>query len=130
MIQLAIAKATLKAHLADFWLKDMVEVKVPPGETIGQRIQIFLSDSVFNGFRAIGYINGYDDVTDPGNPRVMQEFVENAPSDIYNVYGIAKLNVYYLAGDVLTLLAGVVPPKFLIGFGRFLQFKRLIIKVG
>lgn len=118
MIQLAIAKATLKAHLADFWLKDMVEVKVPPGEVIGQRIQIFLSDNVFNGFRAIGYINGYDDVTDPGNPTVMQEFVENAPSNIRNIYGVNKLDVYYLAGDVLTLLAGVVPPKFLIGFWK------------
>jgi hypothetical protein len=121
MIQLAIAKATLKAHLADFWLKDVVEVKIPPGEIQGQRLQIFLSDKIFDGFRAVSYINGYDDVSDPSNPRVMQQFTENAPSEIYNIYGGRKINVYYLAGDIITLWAGVVPPKFLIGFWKLPQ---------
>lgn len=124
-IQYAVAKATLKFHLADFWLRDVVELVVPP-EALGlaPRYEIYVSTAL-PGFRKISYINAYDDVTDPENPLVMQTFTENSPAYIKDVYGNRKQNVYYLAGDVITLWAwgGSYPspqqdsiPKFLIGY--------------
>ena len=112
----AIVRATLKAHLADFWLRDMVEVKIIP-EVTGLRLDVFLSTSL-PGYRKISYINGYDDDTDPENPTVMQEFRENGPWQTRDVYGVKKSNIYYVAGDVLVLWANGVPPKLLIGYWK------------
>jgi hypothetical protein len=112
-IQYAISKATLKFHLADFWLRDLVEKKITADVVDGQRNEIYVSSSL-EGFRAIQYINGWDDTVTPG--AVMQQFTENSPATIRDQYGIRKWDVYYLAGDVLTLWASFVPPKFLISY--------------
>lgn len=113
----AIVKATLKAHLADFWLRDLVELNIAPSSTIGLRMEVFLSTQL-PGFRKISYVNGYDDVTDPENPTMMQEFRENAPWQMRNVYGVQKNDLFYVAGDVLTLWANGVPPKLLVGYWK------------
>lgn len=117
-IQIAIAKATLKFHAADFWLQDRVEVKITPQQTLGQRLEVYVS-SQLPGFRKMSYLNGYDDITDPLNPTVMQEFVENDPNSIRDSYGVRKWDVYYLAGDILTCWAGTVPPKLLAGYYKY-----------
>ena len=112
-IQYAIAKATLKLHLADFWLRDLVEKKITADVVDGLRNEIYIS-SQLAGFRALQYVNGWDDSVTPGS--VMQQFTENPPATIRDQYGIRNWNVYYLAGDVLTLWASPVPPKFLISW--------------
>ena len=112
----AIVRATLKAHLADFWIRDLVELKVTP-EITGLRMDVFLSTSL-PGYRKISYINGYDDETDPENPTVMQEFHENMPQQIRNVYGVKKNDIFYVAGDVLVLWGSGVPPSLLIGYWK------------
>lgn len=113
----AIVRATLKAHLADFWLRDIVELNITPDDVIGLRMEVFLSTQL-PGYRKISYINGYDDVTDPLNPTVTQEFRENGPWQTRDIYGVTKNDTYYVAGDVLTLRATGVPPKLLIGYWK------------
>ena len=129
-IQLALAKATLKFHSADFFNRDIKEVKGDWTEISGNRFMI-LTSGVAPGFRKIAYLNGYDDVTDSNNPRVMQQFEETSPAQIRDEYGYMKTNVYYFAGETITCWPGStfgtlgmpalswqtgLPPKFLMGY--------------
>jgi len=115
-IQLAIAKATLRAHLSDFFNRDIVEVKALWSQNLAPRYEID-ARTLLPRMRKIAYLNGYDDTTDPLHPRVMQNFEENLPSSIRDIYGNRKQNTFYLAGETITCWASwEQPPKFLCGY--------------
>lgn len=114
-IQLALAKATIKFHAADFWMQDRMEIRIAPAAIDGQRVELMIS-SQLPGFRKLSYLYGYDDQTDPTMPRVMNQFQEREPVDIRDGYGIRQLDVCYQAGDTITCWCSAVPPKFLVGY--------------
>jgi|SRR6187399_878043 len=115
-IQRALAKATLKIHLVDFWMRDIVEVKGDWTQNLQPRYELD-TEVKLPGFRKIAYLNGYDDVTDPAHPSVMQQFTEKSPGRIRDDYGRLHWDVFYLAGKLITCWAGTFqPPRFLAGY--------------
>lgn len=119
-IQLAIAKATLKFHQADFWLRDIKEVVVTvPDISLAPRFEINVNDSLPN-FRKVSYINAYDPSSVP--PTVLCQFKENAPGFVKDIYGDYIRNSFYFAGDTITLrsdsalVTGATAAEFLIGY--------------
>jgi len=115
-IQRALAKATLKIHLVDFWMRDIVEVKGDWTQNLAPRYELD-TEAKLPHFRKIAYLNGYDDLTDPAHPRVMQQFKETSPGKIRNDYNKMMIDVFYLAGRLITCWAGTyMPPRFLCGY--------------
>lgn len=113
-IQRSIAKATLKAHLIDFWLRDIVEKKVSAEvSSVAPRFELYISTQLPR-FRKLAYLNGYDDTVIP--PCVLQQFSEVDPTGIRDLYYNKKENVCYYAGDIITIYTNQTPPKFLIGY--------------
>ncbi len=117
-IQLAIAKATLKFHAADFWLRDIIQTVVNSAgfDNLAPRYQISVSAQLPR-FRKISYIQGYDDTNTPG--MITGAYHESSPMEIKDRWGRLNYETFYLAGDTLTIFSGFQPPAFLIGHFSF-----------
>lgn len=117
-IQREIAKATLKAHLADYWPRDILENKIiPDTQALAPRYQFVLS-TTFPRFRALRYLYGYDDSVVP--PAILSEInTEVDPSSIVDMYKNRFTHVAYISGDVLTINTVGNPPAFLVGYYAF-----------
>lgn len=98
----AIKKATLKYHLADKWLLDMVQVVVPltPLYTGDARYQVPTNASPFVRFRDIGAIREYQN---PPTPYFLTLEATAFNDILEHGYAIEKNNYYYRAGQVINM---------------------------
>ena len=114
-VELAIAKATLKFHAADFWMRDLVEVLVGGTQftNISPRFEISTSQSL-PGFRKLKYLQGYDSVAGVGT--TLGAYEEISPSSVLDSYGSIYYEKFYLAGDTLTIFSGRNPAAILVGY--------------
>ena len=97
-IQLAIAKATLKFHLVDFWQRDLIEKDVVVDDSDKPIYHIDVGDKM-KGFRKLAYMNAWD----PTGRAVLFEFTEISPMRPRTDYGYLKQEGYYLAGGILNI---------------------------
>jgi hypothetical protein len=100
-IQLAVRSATQFWHLKDFWLKDSFEELF----TFPAASYLFQLDTGenFERFRKIRYIKKYDVAAQTTREGDSDKITETDPVSLFDRYGSAKLNKYYLAGTNLNL---------------------------
>jgi len=105
----AIKKATIKAHLTDFYYRDLFETGVEFTE-LSHRQALDLN-SMFNNFRAIHYVKRVDSSTD----EVGVSFEEIDPTQTLDTYGYLRSDVFYIAGRTCELRSSVAFDKALVG---------------
>lgn len=106
----AIRKATMKMHSIDYFSRDVQEVVLAPA-TPGFVIQL---DLVINAprFRAVSYL-----VDNSATTAVNRKaFTEIEPRGLFDEYGTERLNVWYLAGQVLNLKSSTTVSGLLFGY--------------
>ena len=105
----AIKAATLKAHLSDFYSKDIHETGV--GFPTSAYIQSLDYISLISNFRALKYIRRVEDATDD----IGKFFQVLTPEETIDSYGINKTDIAYVAGRVLEIRSSVSFSKLLLG---------------
>lgn len=123
----AIQAATLWAHHSDFYYKDLVELPAQ-FQALAYLQQIPLS--FFINFRALKYIRKYYPGTGPNNPPAQDQSPNNlpplygtyydpganlpdgrffkilTPEETLDSYGINKIDIAYIAGQIIQLRSG------------------------
>ena len=102
LITLEIQKATLKFHMADFWLNDLVKGAVVPLTPLysGQgRYQIDTTASPFTRFRKAQLIREY--VAPPTG--LERNYSRIEANDIIDSYNVEKVDYWYQAGSSIYL---------------------------
>lgn len=112
----AVRSSTLKIHSADFFYKDLVEVRVNfSSSTYIQEINL---TSTFPYWRALHYyrqlLNNLDGTVSGG-----AFFEVLSPKDTLDAYGIEKSNVIYQAGTQLNIKAAVASNAGTVGYYRY-----------
>lgn len=116
-IESAVRAATLKAHQADFYHNDMMEVPVQFSEP--RFIQTFEPGAIIPRFRKAKYIRDFY-VSPDGQVGATQNFYENIQvENSLDAYGLTRTNVFYMAGKVLQLRAA--KPINIVLFGCYLH---------
>lgn len=104
----AVKSATLLAHNSDFYARDLYENGVVFDESLF--IQS-LSVGVIPNYRKINYIRLYDAVGQSPGP--MLEIL--TPDQIFDAYGVDKVNIAYEAGTQIEIRGGVPFQHILVG---------------
>lgn len=97
----AIKAATLKAHLTDFYSKDIYETGIEFGTY--DYIQSIDFYNIIPNMRAIKYVKLVNDAKDQNG--VLLDII--TPEEILDSYNRNKANVAYIAGRVLNIRAAV-----------------------
>jgi hypothetical protein len=96
--KLAVKAATLKMHHSDYYYKDLVEDSVTFGTS--EFLQQLDVKALFPHFRAVKYARRYDN---SGTGQAMNFFDILTPGELIDAYGNDRVNVAYMAGDVLNI---------------------------
>ena len=106
----AVKAATLKAHMSDFYSKDIHETYVDLGNT-DSYVHSFDYISLISNFRSIKYIRKYD--TSSGEGGTFIQVVE--PEEVLDSYGTAKTDICYVAGRVIEIKSSTEISKLILG---------------
>lgn len=106
---LAIKSATLKAHMSDFYSKDIHETRI----TTDTADYIHGIDyiSIISNFRSLKYLRKYDLVT--ATPGDFINVIE--PEEVLDSYGVELTDVCYIAGRVLEVKSSTQIDNMLLG---------------
>jgi len=106
---LAIKQATLKAHISDFYSKDIYEVRITTDTTdYIHGIDIF---SIVSNFRSLKYLRKYD----LANAEVGAFLEILEPEEILDSYGRDKVDVAYIAGRVIEIKSSTQIDNIILG---------------
>jgi hypothetical protein len=106
---LAVKSATLKAHMTDFYSKDIYEVRITT-DTADYIAGIDVY-SIISNFRSLKYLRKYDIVTATAG-----DFINVLePEEVLDDYGVEKVDVCYMAGRVLELKSSTEVDNFILG---------------
>lgn len=106
---LAVKSATLKAHMTDFYSKDIHEVRITTDTAdYIQGIDIF---SIVSNFRALKYLRKYDLV----NAEVGAFLEVLEPEEVLDSYGRDKTDVCYVAGRVIEIKSSTEIDNLILG---------------
>lgn len=105
----AVKKATIKAHLSDFYWRDFYETGIEFEESSME--QIVDLNSMFSNFRALRYFKIVDNETD-AEGRLLEEI---PPEDYLDEYGYLRNDVFYVAGRNVKVRAACNFDKALVG---------------
>lgn len=118
LINLEIQKATLKFHMADFWLRDQVVGAVvtltPLFSGVG-RYQIDTTASPFTRFRKASLIRQY--VNPPTG--LERNYTRIEADDIIDSYNVEKVDYWYQAGTTIYLNSYDVITQAAVNYFRF-----------
>jgi len=106
---LAIKSATLKAHMTDFYSKDLHEARW----TADSAAYIHSLDyiSIISNFRSLKYIRKYNLVT-----AEVGAFIEVIdPEEVLDSYGLDKTDVAYVAGRVIEIKSSTEIDNLIVG---------------
>lgn len=110
---LHIKNALLKAHSADYWLRDQVESNFQFPIAAAQ--YQFHYKSIFPRWRTIKYLTLIDPITlafvRKINPISIEKFLDG--------YGYMRTDVYYLAGDTIQIRLADTSQVFGVGFYQY-----------
>lgn len=105
----AIKAATLKAHMTDFYSKDIFETGIAFSSPAYKQSLDYIS--LISNFRALKYIRRVEDEFDDAGAF----FEVITPEEVLTSYGSNKTDIAYIAGRVVELRASVEFSKALIG---------------
>lgn len=106
---LAVKQATLKAHMTDFYSKDIHEVRITTDTTdYIHGIDIF---SIISNFRSLKYLRKYD----LANTAVGAFLEILEPEEILDPYGRDKTDVAYIAGRVIEIKSSTEIDNLILG---------------
>lgn len=106
--KLAVKAATLKAHQSDFYYKDLHETGVSFSSS--SYVQGLEYRTILPRFRSLKYIRKTDVNGTPG------KFLDPiAPALALDVYGIAREDVYYAAGELIQIKSSTELQYILLG---------------
>lgn len=102
---LAVRKATMKAHLADFWVNDIIQALpvmpvISPGSLVSYRYTLDLTNAVtYPFFRKITSVKEYN------NPLTGQEiqFKSLDPTNLLDSYRLEDINYYSQLGRSVSI---------------------------
>lgn len=95
----AIKASILKAHQSDYFYNDLKEIAIEFDDA--RYIQNFDPKPVMPRYRQVKYIRKWEGVTDPTGVGKLLEQVHL--ENIFDRYGYAKLDVFYMAGPLLQI---------------------------
>lgn len=106
---LAVKNATLKAHMTDFYSKDIYEVRI----TTDTADYIHGIDymSIISNFRSLKYLRKYD----LANAEVGAFLTVLEPEEVLDSYGYDKTDVCYVAGRVIEIKSSTQVDNFIMG---------------
>lgn len=117
-IEAAVKASTLKAHQSDYFFNDLTEVAVE--FDAARFIQNFRPKDILPRYRQVKYMRIWDGGADPEAKATF--FLENIHiEDAIDGYGYDKLNVFYMAGDLLQIRARCKVEHILMGAYRHPQ---------
>lgn len=105
----AIKAATLKAHMSDFYSKDIYESYIDLGAT-DNYVHSFDYISSISNFRAIKYIRKIDSDGEAGD---FIEVIE--PEEVLDSYGVGRTDIAYVAGRVIEIKSSTEFSKLILG---------------
>ena len=105
----AVKTATLKAHMSDFYSKDIYEKYIDLGTT-DSYVHSFDYISSISNFRSIKYMRKLDSNNEAGD---FIEVIE--PEEVLDSYGVARTNIAYVAGRVIEIKSSTEFSKMILG---------------
>ena len=107
--QLAVRSATLQLHRRDYFYKDLMETALVFSTT--DYLQTVDYRSVFPQYRSLKYLRKFD-----GTPTGVGAFLDIIqPEQVLDSYGLALVNVAYVAGTVIQIKSDSLMTYALIG---------------
>lgn len=106
--KLAVKAATLKAHQSDYYYKDLLETGV--SFSSAAYVQGLEYRTILPRFRSLKYIRKTDVNGTPG--KILDPI---APALVLDVYGIAREDVYYAAGELIQIKSSTELQYILLG---------------
>lgn len=116
--QIGIRRATLKFHMADFWLQDLVKdavVPVTPLFVSDFRYQIDTTQSPFLRFRRAQQVRQY--LNPPTGTELYFDRVE--ANDLIDDYAIEKWNYWYQAGTSIQVRSDTGMTNIAVNYYRY-----------
>jgi len=105
----AVKAATLKAHMSDFYSKDIYEVRITTDTS--DYIQGIDYISIISNFRSLKYLRKYD-LTNAAVGAFL-EVIE--PEEVLDSYGIDRTDVCYIAGRVIEIKSSTKIDNLILG---------------
>lgn len=106
----AIKAATLKAHMSDYYSKDIYEMYVNLSDTTSKYIWSLDYITLMSNFRSLKYIRKYD--SDAGEPSDFIEVI--TPNEVLDSYKVTKTDVCYVAGRVIEIRSSTAISKLIL----------------
>jgi len=106
---LAVKSATLKAHMTDFYSKDIHETRITTDTA--DYIQGIDYISIISNFRSLKYVRKYD----LANAEVGAFLEVLEPEEILDSYGKDKTDVCYIAGSILEIKSSTEIDNLILG---------------
>ena len=104
----AVKSAALKAHMTDFYSRDLYETKLTLEEA--SNIQSIDIHSIIPNFRSLNYIRIVDST---GAPMCMLDII--SPQEILDQYTNTRVNVAYMAGRAIEVRSAVEFSNLIVG---------------
>lgn len=111
LTKLFVKSATLRAHQADFWSRDIVETAVIFNGDPAYMQELQYS-TLFPRWRAAKYMRLFDTVTQTAG----QEYEIIKIEEIFDSYGITRENVAYVAGTVINIRSSTALKNMLLAY--------------
>lgn len=108
---IAIKNATLKAHISDFYYKDIFETGIE--FELSQAQQQLEYKTIIPRWRALKYIRKYDASVTPGVEGKFLEII--TPEQVLDSYSVTKEDVAYTAGLELKIRSRTAEQYYLLG---------------
>ena len=112
MSTLHIKNAILKAHSADFWIKDLFETNFAFGSK--ETVYTLYPETLIPRFRAMKYLN----VIDPDTGWIVRKIEKIDVGQFLDPYSYIRDNVYYQAGNAMKIRVSAKYDTY--GIGCFL----------
>lgn len=117
-IQLAVQRATLRAHMLDFWLRDRFEKQVT-FQVAGNAFQLDTAVEL-ERWRKFAYIKPFDPVS--GLPIIIGEketLEEVSPDKLFTSVRALKTDCFYTSGSMANIKTSVQCYAFLTGWYKY-----------
>lgn len=110
--QLAVRRATLYLHGLDTWFRDFNEKRLA-FDALSYTFAVPILNN-FTNFRKIRYIKPYDAAS--GVVKGNRDLKHCMPDNMWDEFGRAKSDIYYVAGTNLNIKTSVTEQGFIVGY--------------